>query len=83
LRSRWASEPRVKGIPADGLAGLERADLGDDAPLAQLSQQQIEAAEPEIAAEDSADPLRLSVINADLSTLGVIAASASATRGLI
>ena len=68
---------------ADGLTGLKRADLGDDAPLAQLSQQQIEAAEPEIAAEDRADPLRLSVINADLSTLGVIAASASATRGLI
>src|SRR6516164_8475907 len=58
---------------ADGLAGLERADLGDDASLAQLSHQQIEAAELEIAAEDGPDPFRLSVIDADLSTFGVIA----------
>src|SRR6516162_7421994 len=58
---------------ADGVAVLERADLGDDAPPAQLSHQQVEAAELEIAAEDSPDPLSLSVIDRDLSTLGVIA----------
>src|SRR6516164_3468557 len=58
---------------ADGLAGLKRADLGDDATPAQVSHRQVEAAELEIAAEDSADPFRLSVIDRDLSTLGVIA----------
>src|SRR6516164_7765761 len=62
-----------KGYAADGLAGLKRADLGDDAPPAKVSHQQVEAAELEIAAEDGPDPFCLSFIDADLSTLGVIA----------
>src|SRR5262249_26534469 len=62
-----------KGNAANGVAGLERADLGDDAPPAQVSHQQVETAEPEIAAEDSADPFCLNFIDHDLSTLGVIA----------
>ena len=31
---------------ADGLSGLQGADLGDDALLAQVGHQQVEAAEP-------------------------------------
>src|SRR6516165_2268804 len=58
---------------ADGLSGLERADFGDNAPLAQISHQEVETAELEIAAEDRPDPLRLSFVDSDLSTLGVIA----------
>ena len=48
---------------ADGLPGLQRPDLGDDAPLAQVGHQQIEAAELEIAAEDGPDPLGLGFID--------------------
>src|SRR6516164_4029345 len=58
---------------ADGLAGLKCTDLGDNAPPAQVSHQQVETAELEITAEDSPDPLSLSVIDRNLSTLGVIA----------
>jgi hypothetical protein len=42
---------------ADGLTGLERADLGDNAALAQVSHQWVETAELEIAAEDGPEPL--------------------------
>src|SRR6516165_265781 len=58
---------------ADGVASLKRTDLGDDAALAQVGHQEVEAAELEIAAEDFPDPFRLSVIDRDPSTLGVIA----------
>src|SRR6516164_10844646 len=37
---------------ADGLAGLKHAGLGDNAPPVQVSHQEVEAAELEIAAED-------------------------------
>src|SRR6516162_860795 len=62
-----------KGYAADGLAGLKRADLGDDPPPAKVSHQQVEAAELEITAEDGPDPFCLSFIDCNLSTLGVIA----------
>ena len=58
---------------ADGLSCLQRADLGDDAPFAQVGHQQVEAAELEIAAEDGPDPLGLGFIDGDLSILGVVA----------
>src|SRR5207245_7296795 len=40
---------------ADGLPGLERPHLGDDARLAQVGHDQIEAAELEVVAEDGSD----------------------------
>ena len=58
---------------ADRLAGPQFTDLGDDAPLAQLGHQQVEAAELEVAAEDGPDPLGLGLVDGDLSVLGVIA----------
>src|SRR6516162_11572130 len=58
---------------ADGLAGLERADLGDDAAPAQVRHQQVQAAKLKIAAEDGPDPFCLSLVDRALSTLGVIA----------
>src|SRR6516162_3769567 len=73
IAKQMRERPPREWYAANGLAGLERADLSDDVALAQISHQQVEAAELEIAAEDGPDPLRLSVINADLSTLGVIA----------
>ena len=42
------------------------------APPAQVCHQEIEAAELKIVAEDGPDPLRLSVIDCDLPTLGVV-----------
>src|SRR5258708_38441692 len=45
----WSARERDA---AYGLAGLERPHLGDDAPLAQVRHEQIEAAELEVAAED-------------------------------
>jgi hypothetical protein len=44
---------------ADGLSGLQPANLGDDALFAQLGHQQVEAAKLEITAEDNAHPVRL------------------------
>src|SRR5262245_1712551 len=58
---------------ADLLSGLERAHLGDDAALAQVDHQRVEAAELEIAAEYGADPLGLGLVDGDLSILCVIA----------
>src|SRR6516225_8027653 len=73
IAKQMRERPPCERYAADGLAGLERTNLGDDAPLAQVSHQQVEAAELEIAAEDSPDPFCLSFIDRDLSTLGVIA----------
>jgi hypothetical protein len=69
LRQRASRERNA----ADGLAGLERADLGDNTPLAQISHQEVETAELKIAADDRPDPLRFSLIDRDLSTLGIVA----------
>src|SRR4029077_10674273 len=38
---------------ADGFSGLQRANLGNDALLAQVGHQQVEAAQLEITAEDN------------------------------
>src|SRR6187549_1092024 len=48
---------------AYGLPGLERPYLGDDAPLAQVGHEQIEAAEFEVAAEDGSDRLCFRLID--------------------
>jgi len=60
-------------LPTRQTPGRRRGKLGRgfNAALAQVSHQQVETAELEIAAEDGPDPLRLSVIDDDLSTLGV------------
>src|SRR6476659_6495820 len=65
--------PACKWNAADGLACLQRADLGYDAAPAQFGHQQVQAAEPEVAAEDGwhADSLRL--VDGYLAVLGVIA----------
>ncbi len=47
----------------DGLSCLQGANLGDDAPLAQVGHQQVEAAKLEIAAEDGPDPVSLGFID--------------------
>ena len=60
-------------MPPTCLACLERADLGDNAPLAQVNHQQVQAAKLKIAAEDGPDPFCLNLVDRDLSTLGVIA----------
>src|SRR5712671_4496745 len=65
--------PTSERNAADPLPQLQRSHLGDDPPFAQVGHEQIEAAELEIAAEDSADPLGLGLIDGDLSILGVIA----------
>jgi hypothetical protein len=57
----------------NGFAGLQRADLGDDAPPAQVGHQTVQAAKLEIALEDGSDPLGLGLIDRDLSVPGVIA----------
>ena len=58
---------------ADFLSGPKFADLADDAPLAELSHQQVNAAKLQVAAEYGPDPLGLSLIDGDLAALGVIA----------
>src|SRR6266446_3644730 len=58
---------------AYGLPGLERPHLGDDAPLAQVGHEQIEAAELEVAAEDGSDRLCFRLIDRNPAILRVIA----------
>src|SRR5260370_40373994 len=53
--------------------GLERPPLGDDAPLAQVDHEQIEAAELEVAAEDGSDRLCFRLIDRNPAILRVIA----------
>ena len=63
VAKQMGERPARERNAADGLACLQRADLGDDAPLAQVGHQQVEAAELEIAAEDGPDPLGLGFID--------------------
>src|ERR1700757_4512361 len=58
---------------AYGLPDLERPHLGDDAPLAQVGHEQIEAAELEVAAEDGSDRLCFRLIDRNPAILRVIA----------
>jgi hypothetical protein len=54
--------PAGEGNAANGLAGLQGAGLADDAVLAQLGHQQVQAAKLEIEAEDGPDRLGLTFI---------------------
>src|SRR5437870_13482182 len=65
---------------ADALPGLERPHLGDDAPLAQVGHEQIEAAELEVAAEDGSDRLCFRLIDGNPAILRVIADSDEVAR---
>src|SRR5438105_4212303 len=65
--------PRVERDAAYGLPGLERPHLGDDAPLAQVGHEHIEAAELEVAAEDGSDRLCFRLIDHNPAILRVIA----------
>jgi hypothetical protein len=56
-----------EGNATNGFAGLQRADLGDDAPPAQVGHQAIQAAKLEIALKDGSNPLGLGRIDRDLS----------------
>ena len=58
---------------AHARAGLQRPDLTDDAPLAQVGHEQVQTAELEIAAENRPHPLSLGFVDGDLPVLGVIA----------
>src|SRR5262245_19459931 len=58
---------------ADSPSGFQGADLGDNAPLAQVGHKPVEAAKPEIAAEDGPDPLSLGFVDGDPAILGVVA----------
>src|SRR5215469_9537313 len=69
LRERSPS----KGNAPYSVATLQCADLSHDAALAQVCQQQIEAAKLEITIENGSDPLRLGFVYGDLAILGVIA----------
>jgi hypothetical protein len=62
-----------KGNAADDLTGLQDAPFGDDASLSQVSHQQVEAAEVEVALEDGPDSLGLFLIDRDLPVLAVVA----------
>jgi hypothetical protein len=50
---------------ADGLSGLQRANLGNDALFVQVGHQQVEAAKLEITAEDNVHPVRLRLVDGD------------------
>src|SRR5437660_8082656 len=67
---------------ADGLPGLERPHLGDDAPLAQVGHEQIEAAELEVAAEDGSDrdSVRMPVTPKEVRASGAAETSPRACR---
>src|SRR6478672_9551726 len=65
--------PAAERNAADGLSGLQRANLGDDALFAQVGHQPVEAAKLEITAEDHAHPVRLRLVDGDLSLVGVVA----------
>src|SRR6266567_8555321 len=56
--------------PSDRAPGLERSHLGDDSTFAKVGHQAVEAAEPEIAAKDGANPLGLLLNHDDLAVLG-------------
>src|SRR5215204_4112723 len=58
---------------AHSRARLQRADLADDAALAQVRHKQVQTAELEIPAEDGPHPLSLGFVDGDLAVLGVIA----------
>ena len=61
-----------KRDPSHRAAGLERSQLGDDPPLAEVHPDAVEAAKREIAAEDSANPLRFLFHRNDPAVLGLI-----------
>src|SRR5881394_209112 len=62
-----------EGNAADSLAGLQGPHLGDDAALAKVCHQEMEAAELKVASEDDSNAFGLSVIDRDLAVLGVVA----------
>jgi hypothetical protein len=68
-----------EGNATNGLPCLQGPHLGDDAPVAQVRHQQVEAAKVEIAAEDGPDAVSFSIIDGDLSVLRVIAERRHAT----
>src|ERR1700722_7130277 len=55
-----------EGNAADGPSIAEMADLGDDAALPKITQEQPDTAEIEVAPEDGADPLGLFVCDDEL-----------------
>src|SRR4051812_35132615 len=58
---------------ADRFSCFQGADLGDDALITQVSHEPVEAAEPQVTAEDGSDAISLGVIDGYLAVLGVVA----------
>src|ERR1700692_4434597 len=73
IAKKVGERPAGERNAADGLSGLQHANLGDDALLAQVGHQQVQAAQLEITAEDHAHPVRLRLVDADPSLVGVVA----------
>src|SRR5437660_12795776 len=55
--------------PANRAPGLEQSHLGDDAPLAKVGHQAVEAAKLQIPPKDGTDPLRFLFYHDDLAVL--------------
>ena len=69
VAKQMGQRPPGERNAANGFAGLQCSDLGDDAALAQLRHQEVQAAKLEIAAEDGPDPLGLGLVDRDLAVL--------------
>src|SRR5215472_3411971 len=73
IAQQLRDRPPSKGNAPYSVAALQCADLSHDAALAQVCQQQIEAAKLEITIENGSDPLSLDFVYGDLAILCVIA----------
>ena len=66
--------------PPDRSPALECSQLGDNPPLPEIGHQAVEAAKPEIAAEDGTNPLGLLINHHDLAVLGRVSERHDATH---
>src|SRR5216684_7290686 len=72
IAQKMGERPAGEWDAANRAPGLERSHLGDDASLAKVDHQAIEAAELQIPPKDGPDPLSLLFNHDDLAVLGLI-----------
>src|ERR1700730_16332770 len=72
IAQKMGERPAGEWDGADWASGLERLHLGDDASLAKVGHQQVEAAKLQIPPKDGPDALSLLFNHDDLAVLGLI-----------
>jgi hypothetical protein len=72
IAQQMGQRPAREWNAANGLTSLQGTYFGDDVAFAKVRHQQVEAAELEVAAENSPDPFRLGFVDGYLATSGAM-----------